>query len=71
VEDVINTHPAVLESAVIGVPDTKWVESVKAIIVLKKGKKQTKYSVEWVYLFYFIVLRSGFRLNFFSLALIN
>lgn len=39
VEDVINTHPAVLESAVIGVPDTKWVESVKAIIVLKKGKK--------------------------------
>jgi fatty-acyl-CoA synthase len=38
VEDVINAHPAVLESAVIGVPDTRWVESVKAIVVLKKGK---------------------------------
>ena len=34
VEDVINSHPAVLESAVIGVKDDKWGESVKAIVVL-------------------------------------
>jgi fatty-acyl-CoA synthase len=34
VEDVINSHPLVLESAVIGVKDAKWGESVKAIVVL-------------------------------------
>lgn len=41
VEDVINSHPAVLESAVIGVPDPKWVESVKAIVVLLPGQQLT------------------------------
>jgi len=41
VEDVINSHPAVLESAVIGVPDAKWVESVKAIVVLLPDQKVT------------------------------
>ncbi len=34
VEDLINSHPSVLESAVIGVQDPKWGESVKAIVVL-------------------------------------
>jgi fatty-acyl-CoA synthase len=37
VENVLYAHPAVLECAVIGVPDEKWGESVKAVVVLKPG----------------------------------
>jgi long-chain acyl-CoA synthetase len=37
VEEIIYTHPAVLEAAVIGVPDDYWGEAVKAIVVLKEG----------------------------------
>jgi long-chain acyl-CoA synthetase len=36
-EEVLFTHPAVAEAAVIGVPDTKMGEEVKAIIYLKPG----------------------------------
>lgn len=36
VEDVIFTHPAVYEVAVIGLPDEKWLEIVAAIIVLRE-----------------------------------
>lgn len=38
VEIFLDSHPAILESAVIGVPDDKWGEVVKAFVVLKKGK---------------------------------
>jgi acyl-CoA synthetase (AMP-forming)/AMP-acid ligase II len=37
VEQVIWSHPAVLDCAVIGVPDEKWGEAVKAVIELKPG----------------------------------
>ena len=37
VENVLDQHPAVRESVVIGVPDDKWVEAVKAVVVLKEG----------------------------------
>jgi len=41
VEDVLYQHPAVLEAAVIGVPDPYWVEKVHAVVVTKKGASTT------------------------------
>jgi acyl-CoA synthetase (AMP-forming)/AMP-acid ligase II len=37
VEEVLHSHPSVLEAAVIGVPDDRWGETVKAIVVMKAG----------------------------------
>ncbi len=42
VEEVLYTHPAVREAAVIGVPDEKWGEAVKAIVALKPSAKTTE-----------------------------
>jgi acyl-CoA synthetase (AMP-forming)/AMP-acid ligase II len=42
VEEAINKHPAVMEAAVIGVPDEIWGESVKAFVVLKQGHRVTQ-----------------------------
>ncbi|MEQ8802870.1 MAG: AMP-binding protein, partial [Haliea sp.] len=42
VEAAIHQHPAVLESAVFGIPDAEWGESVKAVVVLKPGMTATE-----------------------------
>ena len=41
VEKVIVEHPAVLEAAVVAVPDDKWGEVPKAFVTLKVGAKAT------------------------------
>ena len=35
VENVISAHPEVVEVAVVGVPDERWVEAVKAIVAVR------------------------------------
>lgn len=38
VEEVLFTHPAVSEVAVVGLPDDKWIEAVTAFVVLRPGQ---------------------------------
>lgn len=37
IEQVVNQHPAVQECSVIGVPDEKWGEALKAVVQCKQG----------------------------------
>src|SRR5262249_15778928 len=41
VESALCDHPDVAEAAVVGIPDDKWGEAVKAIVVMKPGKSAT------------------------------
>jgi acyl-CoA synthetase (AMP-forming)/AMP-acid ligase II len=42
VENVLYQHPAILEAAVVAVPDDRWGEAVKAVVVLKSGEDATR-----------------------------
>ena len=53
VENSLASHPAVLQVAVIGIPDEKWGEAVHAIVVLREGATPTSeeliaHSREWI-----------------------
>ena len=45
VESVILKHPQIKEVVVIGVPDPKWVESIKAVCVAEEGSMVTEKEV--------------------------
>ncbi len=42
VEEVLYTHPAVSEAAVVGLPDPVWGENVTAVVVLRAGTTATE-----------------------------
>jgi acyl-CoA synthetase (AMP-forming)/AMP-acid ligase II len=41
VEEILYTHPAIKEVAVIGIPDPYWVEKVHAAVTVKEGASAT------------------------------
>jgi fatty-acyl-CoA synthase len=45
VEAILYEHPAVLEAAVIGIPDAKWGEVAKALVVLKPGQRLAEHEL--------------------------
>ncbi len=44
-EDILYKHPAVLETAVVGIPDPVYGEEVKAFVVLKPGTKASEQEI--------------------------
>ncbi|MEE2062180.1 class I adenylate-forming enzyme family protein [Rhodococcus artemisiae] len=42
IEQLLHTHPAVMEAAVIGVPSEEWDEEVRAVIAVRPGKSVTE-----------------------------
>ncbi|MCB9559461.1 MAG: AMP-binding protein [Kofleriaceae bacterium] len=48
IEDHLHTHPAVLEAAVVGVPDPEWGESLRAYVVVRPAATLTEPEVvDW------------------------
>jgi acyl-CoA synthetase (AMP-forming)/AMP-acid ligase II len=45
IDDLLSEHPKILQAAVVGVPDEKWGEAVKAVAVLKPGEQLSESEV--------------------------
>jgi fatty-acyl-CoA synthase len=45
VEEVLSLHPQIVEAAIIGVPHPKWGESIRAVVVPRKGASLTEEAV--------------------------
>jgi len=45
IESVLYQHPDVLECAVIGIPDDTWGEAIKAVVVVRPGRRLTEEDV--------------------------
>ncbi len=45
IEQVVDKHPAVLECAVVAIPDEKWGERPKAFVALREGKEATEQEI--------------------------
>src|SRR5438045_6588680 len=41
VERVLYLHPAVLEAAVVGIPDEEWGEAIIGVVALKRSEEHT------------------------------
>lgn len=45
VEEILARHPKIAEAVIIGVPDEKWGETVKAVVLVKDGETLTEAEV--------------------------